>query len=247
MANQPETATYDAGVYQLETSDPVQGGVGGKSNAPLLNLSNRTAWLKAAVDAISSAISGLATLASPALTGTPTAPTPAAGTNTTQIATMAALQAAIGGPLTKSIAGTGTTALTAAEAGNGILIFTGVLTGARTITVPASPARPWIVDNRTTGAFTLTIKTPAGSGVLVAQSKRMLVASDGTNVIRADDDYTDAALLGVPTAPTAAPGDATTKVASTAFVTSAVAAALGGVGSIGDDFGNDFAFFIGQS
>lgn len=247
MANQPETPTYDAGVYQLEITDPVQGGVGGTSNVPLINLANRTAWLKLQVDALSSAVAARALIASPAFTGTPTAPTPPAGTNNTQIATMEALQAALGGPLTKSVAGTGTTALTAAEAGNGILILTGVLTGARTVTAPATPARQWLIDNRTTGAFTLTFKTPSGSGVLVAQGKRMLVASDSTNVIRADDDFTDAALLGAPTAPTAAPGDSTTKVASTAFVTAAVTAALSGGSGITDDFGNDFSYFIGQS
>ena len=46
---------------------------------------------------ITSAISGKANLASPALTGTPTAPTAAKGTNTTQIATTAFVQAAISG------------------------------------------------------------------------------------------------------------------------------------------------------
>lgn len=47
-------------------------------------------------------ISGYATLASPAFTGTPTAPTAGSGTNTTQIATTAFVQSAIGGylPLT---------------------------------------------------------------------------------------------------------------------------------------------------
>jgi hypothetical protein len=40
-------------------------------------------------------ITGLAPLASPALTGTPTAPTPAVGTDTTQIATTAFVKAAI--------------------------------------------------------------------------------------------------------------------------------------------------------
>lgn len=40
------------------------------------------------------ALSAVALLASPNFTGTPTAPTPAVGTNTTQIATMAALQSA---------------------------------------------------------------------------------------------------------------------------------------------------------
>jgi len=52
MANLPESATYDAGVYQLELTDPVQGGSTGVSNAPLKNLANRTAWLKAQVEAL---------------------------------------------------------------------------------------------------------------------------------------------------------------------------------------------------
>lgn len=223
MANQPESATYDAGVYQLEVTDPVQGGVGGTSNTPLLNLANRTTWLKQQVDALNSAQGGLAPINSPTFTGTPAATTPPAGDNTTKLATTAFVQKAIGGPLTKSVAGSGTTALTAAEAGNGILIFTGALTGARTVTVPASPARFWVVDNRTTGAFTLTVKTPSGTGVVVAQGKRMAIACDGTNVIRADDDFTDAALLGTPTTPTPTAGDNSTKVASTAFVSTAIA------------------------
>ena len=44
---------------------------------------------------INNAISGKANLASPALTGTPTAPTAAKGTNTTQIATTAFVQTAV--------------------------------------------------------------------------------------------------------------------------------------------------------
>lgn len=50
MADLPEIEIYDAGVYQLETTDPVIGGVDGKSNAAARNLSNRTKWLKARVD-----------------------------------------------------------------------------------------------------------------------------------------------------------------------------------------------------
>lgn len=51
MANQPESsASYPAGVYQLETTDPVQGGLGGKSNQPFVDLANRTAYLKKHVD-----------------------------------------------------------------------------------------------------------------------------------------------------------------------------------------------------
>lgn len=46
MANLPESSTWDAGVYQIETSDPVLGGVSGPANAGAKNLANRTLWLK---------------------------------------------------------------------------------------------------------------------------------------------------------------------------------------------------------
>ncbi|MFY4767458.1 hypothetical protein ACOTV5_02370 [Aliarcobacter butzleri] len=49
MANIVETETWDDGVYQLETTDPVQGGADGVDNAPHKNLANRTLWLKAQV------------------------------------------------------------------------------------------------------------------------------------------------------------------------------------------------------
>lgn len=50
MANLPETPTYDAGVYQKETNDAALGGAAGKANAGILNLANRTGYLKAHVD-----------------------------------------------------------------------------------------------------------------------------------------------------------------------------------------------------
>ena len=90
MANLPESSTFDAGVYQIETTDPVIGGPNGITNAPLKNLANRTKYLKDHVDALETS---RAPLASPAFTGTPTAPTAAVGTNTTQIATTAFVQA----------------------------------------------------------------------------------------------------------------------------------------------------------
>lgn len=51
MANLPETPDYPAGVYQIETSDPVLGGAGGIANRQAEQLGNRTAWLKAKIDA----------------------------------------------------------------------------------------------------------------------------------------------------------------------------------------------------
>ena len=50
MANLPESNTFDEGVYQIETTDPVMGGANGLSNAPLKQLANRTRWLKTWLD-----------------------------------------------------------------------------------------------------------------------------------------------------------------------------------------------------
>lgn len=71
MANLTEVPTYEAGIYRFETTDPVQGGPGGIDNLPTNQLANRTAWLKAQVEALALEIaaieSGYATAAS--LTG----------------------------------------------------------------------------------------------------------------------------------------------------------------------------------
>ncbi len=45
MANQPEVSEFTSGIYQLEPTDPVQGGEGGIDNLPLKQLANRTRWL----------------------------------------------------------------------------------------------------------------------------------------------------------------------------------------------------------
>lgn len=223
MANLPESATYDAGVYQLELTDPVQGGSTGVSNAPLKNLANRTAWLKSQIDGINNGTIGLALyarLASPTFTGSPSAPTAALGDSTTKLATTDFVQKTLGGFLSKSIAGTGSVTLTAVEAGNGIITFTGALTGNRNVIVPSSPTRPWIIRNATTGAFTVTVKTAAGAGVEVAQGQNAAVFCDGTNVLAGESwaaPLASPALTGTPTAPTPAQFDSSTKLATTDF------------------------------
>ncbi|MFQ2530248.1 tail fiber protein [Aeromonas caviae] len=50
MANLQEVVSWDTGVYQLETSDPVLGGPGGTSNKQAQALANRTAYLKKHMD-----------------------------------------------------------------------------------------------------------------------------------------------------------------------------------------------------
>lgn len=85
------------------------------------------------------------------------------------------------GRLNLSVAGNSNVTLTAAQARNQILNFTGVLTGNINIIVPDGPQQ-WTVSNNTTGAFTITVKTSAGGGVIVAQGTTVPVISDGTNV-----------------------------------------------------------------
>jgi len=96
MANLPESATYDAGVYQIETTDAVVGGAGGKSNAAAINLANRTTWLKAQVDALLAA--GLAESGAVAYFAKASAPTGWLKANGAAVSrtTYAALFAAIG-------------------------------------------------------------------------------------------------------------------------------------------------------
>ena len=163
-----------------------------------------------------------APLISPALTGTPTSTTATDGTNTTQIATTAFVQNAVGGYLSKAVTG-GTITLTAAEASNPVVAFSGALTSAVVIVVPTTTKRIWAIYNATSGAFTLTVKTAAGNGVTVAQGKRNLVYTDGTHVYDAFNDYESITLTGVSSAPTAAVGTNTTQLATTAFVNAEIA------------------------
>jgi len=84
-----------------------------------------------------------------------------------------------------AVGGTGNYTLTGTELNRVSYRFTGVLTGNRNIIVPATVQQYW-VDNQTTGAYTFTVKTPAGLGVTLASGSRTIMYSDGTDVLRAD-------------------------------------------------------------
>lgn len=73
--------------------------------------------------------------------------------------------------------------LTMLEARARIIDLTGVLGQAETITVPTI-IRDWIFTNSTTGAFNLTVKTSAGTGVIVPSGSSYNLFCDGTNVVR---------------------------------------------------------------
>lgn len=70
--------------------------------------------------------------------------------------------------------------------------FSGTLGANMQIVVPTTVQQYW-VDNNTSGAYTFTVKTAAGTGVSITQGGRQILYCDGTNVIAADTGG-----LGVP-------------------------------------------------
>ncbi|EIZ1729870.1 tail fiber protein [Salmonella enterica] len=97
MANLPETPQWEDGIYQIEVSDPVLGGPDGISNRQAKQLAKRTSYLKQQVENGSKDLADhiaapnphtqYAPKESPALTGTPTAPTAIKTDNSTKLAT----------------------------------------------------------------------------------------------------------------------------------------------------------------
>ena len=84
-----------------------------------------------------------------------------------------------------NVAGTGDYTLTGTELNRIAYRFTGLLTGDRDIVVPATVQQYW-VDNQTTGSYALTVRTPSGTGYIVASGQRAILYSDGTDVLDAD-------------------------------------------------------------
>lgn len=78
----------------------------------------------------------------------------------------------------------GTVVATPSQARRGIISLNGALTSNLTFELPAQ-VQVWFIINNTTGAFTTTVKTPAGTGVVVPQggpSQPTQVYGDGSNI-----------------------------------------------------------------
>lgn len=86
--------------------------------------------------------------------------------------------------ITINVAGTGTYTLSGSELNRVAYKFTGVLTGDRPIEIPATVQQYW-VNNATTGAFTLTVRTSGGTGIVVPQNASLLLYCDGTDAVTA--------------------------------------------------------------
>jgi hypothetical protein len=83
--------------------------------------------------------------------------------------------------LDKSVAGAIDVTLTAAESNYHIIDVGGAITANINVIVPSAPGK-WTFNNSTTGAFTLTVKTSAGTGIALAQGSALEMWSDGINV-----------------------------------------------------------------
>ena len=195
-----------------------------------------------------------APLASPALTGTPTAPTASAGTNTTQVATTAFVATAINNKTSVSGNAGTATKLATARTINGVSFD-----GTQNITIVDSTKVPLSTGNAITihadsdssstdeylllkaGGNELKIASNAGGSSPVKSntsltfngntiyhsgnkpSKSDIGLGNVTNESKATM-FTNAALTGVPTAPTATSGTNSTQIATTAFVKNEVSA-----------------------
>lgn len=70
------------------------------------------------------------------------------------------------------------------EARQAVLLFTGTLSAARNVICPTKE-KVYVVKNSTTGGYSVTLKTSAGSGITVANGNTAFVFCDGTNVVTA--------------------------------------------------------------
>ena len=74
---------------------------------------------------------------------------------------------------------------TLSNARNAVIKFTGTITGNQTVTIPDGIEKTYILENGTTGSFTVAFKTVSGTGVTFSTTDKGFkqVFSDGTNVI----------------------------------------------------------------
>lgn len=129
------------------------------------------------------------------LSGTGTVTVHDAVGNAYSVQTPAAMNAVLTGRLVKSVAGGVDVTLTTAEAANLFIELTGTLTANINLIMPAGVRHNFILNN-TSGAYTVTVKTAAGTGVAVTQGKRGLLECDGTNVVNAQSQLDGAAING---------------------------------------------------
>ena len=188
---------------------------------------------------VTNSIATKAPLASPALTGAPTAPTASGGTNTTQIATTAYVQSELSGLGNASL--TSFSVSTGSASGGGSLAYNNT-NGIFTF-VPADLSNvltSYTETDPVVGAINGIVKADGSGNISAAVAGTDYSTFDGafsslsaTPTTISGYGITDAASLasptftGTPSGPTATSGTNTTQLATTAFVQSAVSGSAG--------------------
>lgn len=108
--------------------------------------------------------------------------------------------------------------LTALQYGKPIIVISGPLTANLNLIFPSITGQ-WTVVNNTTGAFVITCKTAAGTGVTVSRGYAKEIVGDATNIMAANSDVSTVTAAGDPTFV-----NNTVEPASTGWVRGAMAA-----------------------
>jgi len=112
-----------------------------------------------------------------------------------------------GGYTTQALTSGGTVTLVKSDGSTGAVMATRVwkLTGALSdnaiVTVPDSIENWWIINNASTNAYTVQVKTVSGTGITWATTDKgtKILYTDGTNVIDATSSFGDVTLTGTQT------------------------------------------------
>lgn len=170
------------------------------------------------VTGLQTALDAKAPLASPALTGAPTAPTPAGNDNSTKIATTAYVQAEIAG----------------LDSGDMHKATYDTDNDGKVDVAELADAVPWTGITGKPSTF-----APSAHSHPIAEVTGLQTVLDAKAALASP------ALTGTPTAPTAAGGTNTTQIATTAFVAAAVSALVGGAPGALDTL-NELAAALGD-
>lgn len=214
------TASPGTSTTQLATTAFVSQAIAG--TALVASFNGRTGAVTLSGSDINTA--GGALTASPALTGTPTAPTASPGTQSSQIATTQFVASALAGTVVSFNGRTGVVTLnlsdiqTAGGAPINAPAFTGVPTG------PTATAGTATTQLATT-AFVTNAVVAATGGVSSFNTRTGAVTLQTADVSAVGGALlAGPAFTGVPTAPTASAGVNTTQIATTAYVMTAIGA-----------------------
>lgn len=219
-----------SGMARATFNGLVQFTEGGSESAGVTSFNGRTGAVVLEADDLEAA--GALANPSPELEGTPTAPTAAPGDSSTTIATTAFVaQAIAASPHVQSFNGRmGAVALTTSDiqTAGGAPAASPALTG-----TPTAPTGALGDASSQIATDAFVANAIAGGAVTAFNGRRGAVSLTLSDIQTAGGaPVASPNFTGAPSGPTAAPGDATTQLATTAFVTNAVVGATAGVASV---------------